>query len=122
MSSDGLTIMRLVLAAINGALFAFGLFLLVEYLYRQPKRLRNQLIELKLRLERTELAEREGVQRASDPSSSDLRERIVELEEANAKLKQSPKFLMNLSFGVLMILIAILSLLNLLFPSWLSFA
>ncbi len=122
MSSDGLTIMRLVLAAINGALFAFGLFLLVDYLYRQPKRLRNRLTELKLRLERTQLAEREGVQRASEPSSSDLRERIVELEEANRKWKQSPKFLMNVSFGALMLLIAILSLLNLLFPSWLSFA
>lgn len=121
MSSDSLTILRLVLAAINGALFAFGAFLLVEYLYRRPKRMKERLRDLIARAERTELAEQEGRSLSGDKSSRELREQIDRIHVALAKRTKSPKFVMNVSFGALMVLLAILSLLNLLFPSWLPF-
>ncbi len=122
MSSDGLTIMRLVLAAVNGALFAFGVFLLVEYLYRRPHRLKLRLKDLIVRAEKTELMERDGTFRTGDPSSSDLREEFDRVKEELKTRKKDPRFIINVAFGALMVLLATFSLLSLLFPMWLRFA
>ncbi|MBS1262654.1 MAG: hypothetical protein MAG453_02014 [Calditrichaeota bacterium] len=121
MSSEGLTIMRLILAAINGALFAFGVFVLVEYVHRRPKQARARMKRLIMRAERAELAEKEGRFNSEGMSSQELREEIKRIRDALAKRFRSPKVLMNITFGVLMIVLAILSLLNLLFPAWLPF-
>jgi len=122
MSSDGLTIMRLLLAAVNGAMFAFGLFILVEYLYRRPRRMKEQMKNLIVHAERTELMERDGTFRSGDLSSRELREQFDQVKEDLNVRKRDPKFIINVAFGTLMIVLATFSLLSLLFPMWLRFA
>jgi hypothetical protein len=122
MSTDGLTVMRLLLAAINGALFAFGLFLLVEHLYRRPRQLKLRMKDLIVRAERTERQERDGTLRVGDPTSRELREQVDLVKDELGGRKQNPKFIINVAFAALMILLATFSLLSLLFPMWLKFA
>jgi hypothetical protein len=122
MSSDGLTIMRLLLAAVNGAMFAFGLFLLVDYLYRRPRHLKEQMRDFIVRAERTELMERDGTFRPGSPTSHELREQVDNVKEELNVRKRDPKFIINVAFGALMILLATFSLFSLLFPMWLRFA
>ncbi|GBE30334.1 MAG TPA: hypothetical protein ENH10_03855 [Bacteroidetes bacterium] len=121
MNSDGLTVMRLLLAAVNGALFALGLFILVEFLYRQPRRLKLRFRELVIRAVRTENLENKGDFRPGEPTSRELREQVDDIKDEMKARTRNPKFVINVAFGSLMILLAAYSLLSLLFPAWLSF-
>ena len=121
MSSDGLTVMRLLLAAVNGALFAFGLFILVEFLYRQPRRLKRRFRELVIKVVRTENLEMDGTFRPGEPTSKELREQVDDIKVELKTRTRNPKFILNVAFGAMMILLAAYSLLSLLFPAWLSF-
>ena len=122
MSSEGLAIMRLILAAVNGALLAFGIFLLVEFLYRQPKRLRLYLRKLIEQAEKIEVSQNPDIIQPKPVELQKIREEIERVETTLRGRRQHPRFLVNVTFGALMVVIAILSLLNLLFPSWLPFA
>jgi hypothetical protein len=118
MDTGSLALFRLVIAALNGALFAFGLALLLELVWLRPRRWRRELTELLPGAEREEIDAWEPERDGDDAPVSGKRERIQQLKELLANHFKEPKTRLNIGFAVLIIVVALASLLGLLVPSW----
>lgn len=111
MSIHTFQIFRLLVAAVNGALFAFGIGLLFELLFLRPRRWQEQLKTLILEAEKEE---RE--QTGKTIVESDKRQSISELQKRLSTWKRDPKTRINIVFGFLVTLLAFASLLALILP------
>ncbi len=118
-SETVLRILRLVLAAVNGIIFAFGVMWLLETLNWRPERWRRRLSRLIAQAEQDEIAGEEDEKRAEEG-----RAKRVEIEELRRRLldhRRNPKTLLNAGFALLMIAVALFALSRLLFPSFQPF-
>ncbi|MCB2200358.1 hypothetical protein KQI63_13200 [bacterium] len=114
MTSDSISIMRLVIAGVNGILFAFGIVLILEMVIRRPKRWRDQLRALIARAEQLDLAD--------DPEAKEVRLKIDELKLQMQQHHNNPRSLLTIGFGILMIILAIFSLISLVAPPFAPFS
>ena len=113
MSSEGISIMRLVIAGVNGILFAFGVAVLVEMIVRRPRRWRDQIRALVARAEQLDLA--------GDAEANEVRRQIDEIKQRMQQHYNNPRSLLTLGFGILMILLALVSLVSLVAPPFAPF-
>lgn len=114
MTSDGISIMRLVIAGVNGILFAFGIVLILEMVVRRPKRWRDQLRALIARAEQLDVA--------GDSEASEVRHQIDELKQTMQQHYNNPRSLLTIGFGILMIILALFSLVSLVAPPFAPFS
>lgn len=111
MSSTAIQIMRLALAAVNGLLFAIGLWWALEIGVLRLRRLRMYLAHL---LRKQELAEGTEAEQAR-------REReIDEVRRHIDDYRNDPRNPLRLAFSILVICVALAALVGLIAPPWLA--
>lgn len=113
MSSEGLSIFRLVIAGVNGILFTLGVALIFEMVVRRPKRMRAQIRSLVARAEQLEVA--------GDTEAGELRRQVDTLKQQLQQHYNHPRSLLTIGFGILMIILALLSLVSLVAPPFAKF-
>jgi hypothetical protein len=111
MNLSGLQIFRLVLAAVNGLLFAFGVWWTVEISVLKIRRWRIHLSRL---IRKQDLAE-------GTPEEQAQREReIGELRHMIANYRNEPRNVLQLGFSILIICVAMAALVGLIAPPWIA--
>jgi hypothetical protein len=107
MNTDSVQLFRLILAAINGFMFALGSLWLMEVTLLAPRRWRKRLA--KLLRDQTE---------GDHEDEEDREQEIARLRELLNDHFRSPRTLLNIGLGILMIGIALFALLGLIAPPW----
>ncbi len=122
MSGFSILLIKIVAAAINGILFALGMYLFLEFMVFRPRRMRKRLARLIVESHRLEM-ELDDSPRHSDlenttesPELGKMRSEINHLRTDLQEWNKNPKNLLNASFGAIMIAISVFALMNLLFP------
>ena len=121
MTPHAVEILRLVLAALNGLLFAAGLYLFFDVLVFRPRRWREELRRLIAEAEREEVAGLEEGGSSVAGQESCKRQRIRQLKERLGTHRQDPRTLLHASFAVLMVVVALVALLMLTYPPYDAF-
>ena len=114
MSSEGFDLFRLVIAAVNGVLFAFGIVLLLEMRVRRPRRWKKEL--------RTLIARAEQLDLAGDEEANTVRAQIDELKDRLNRHYNNPRSLLAIGFAILMIALALMAMISLITPPFEPFA
>ncbi|MFH0883547.1 MAG: hypothetical protein V2A56_11220 [bacterium] len=111
MNSFGLQIFRLTLAAVNGLLFAFGVWWTVEISVLRIRRWRIHLSRLIRMQELEEGTAEEQAQRERE---------IVELRRRITHYRNDPRNALRLGFSILIICVAMAALVGLIAPPWMA--
>ena len=114
MSSQGVNILRLILAAVNGVMFAVGVYLILENLRFRPARWKKRIRELIREAEREELAAAD--ENDNDEYASKKRAEIDSLKRLIEIHKRDPRAMIPALFGGLLVTVSIFALFNLIFP------
>lgn len=109
MSPEGVDIFRLVLAGLNGALFAFGVVLLLEMIWLRPRRWRRSITR------HVDAAERARLRGDTDEEAKH-REAIDGIKRLVRDHYQNPRSALTIGFGLLILAVSIMALLALLNP------
>lgn len=117
MTEEGIKILRMVLAGLNGLIFVVGVYLLQEYAFNRPKRIREYLAKL---IAKPEENDSEQTEEELPASKDDItpEEEIERLKKKLYTYYQTPVNLLNIGFSMLMIVVSIFAMMSLLFPAF----
>lgn len=115
MSSEEISIMRHIIAGVNGLLFSIGIYIIIYQARIRQQRLKRRLFILRDRLSKLNFEDGDS---NHSVESDKIRREIEELEEILEDYYKNPRTVMNIGFGVLMCAIALLALLNIVNPSF----
>ncbi len=123
MSEQGVQIFRLVMAGVNGLLFAIGLYIVIYQVRLKPRRWRRELTRLILEVEREEreLEDTEEEDEETERELGEKREHIDRIRKALNGYFKDTRSIITIAFGGLMIAVALFALANLLFMPFGSF-
>ncbi|MBZ0265454.1 hypothetical protein K8I28_12390 [bacterium] len=119
MTETQITLLRMVLAGINGILFVAGWYIVFEMLKKRPRRLKKRLMFLVLEVEKME----EDIEDDSEivEGSTEKRREIDLIKRKLNNYNHDIQNLLPIAFGVLMIVVAIFAILSLLTPGFTNF-
>jgi len=111
MSAHGIEILRLVLAGLNGLIFALGIWYVLDLLVLRVRRWKQIIIRLELLLDR----------QPDHPSADNIQRQIDNFRERVLAHQRDPRTPLRVGLGVLAIALAVVALVGLVAPPWTPF-